>query len=174
MFGVGEESSSPLFRSPLRSVDEDLARLTFTLFFHRQHCRLPIGELNHAFCSPYIFCTRSQRVAALVSQIQITVRRASLSVLSSFVALFGFSCGKLLFILNRTSWLKKLRFSDKEISCASLPVLTQSWGDFHDYWQNDAMVDVHIQIITQVWQKKIGLGLEGKCFEQAKEKPLMD
>ena len=38
-----------------------------------------IGELDHAFCSPYIFCTRSQRVAALVSQIQITVRRASLS-----------------------------------------------------------------------------------------------
>ena len=38
-----------------------------------------IGDLDHAFCSPYIFCTRSQRVAALVSQIQITVRRASLS-----------------------------------------------------------------------------------------------
>ena len=39
-----------------------------------------IGDLDHAFCSPYIFCTRSQRVAALVSQIQITVRRASLSI----------------------------------------------------------------------------------------------
>ena len=38
-----------------------------------------IGELDYAFCSPHIFCTRSQRVAALVSQIQITVRRASLS-----------------------------------------------------------------------------------------------
>ena len=94
-----------------------------------------IGDLEHAFCSPYIFCTRSQRVAALVSQIQITVRRASLSILSS--------CGKLLFILNWTPRLKKLRFSDKDISRASLPVLTQSWGDFHDYWQNDAMVDVH-------------------------------
>ena len=41
-----------------------------------------IGDLDHAFCSPYIFCTRSQRVAALVSQIQITVRRASLSRIS--------------------------------------------------------------------------------------------
>ena len=38
-----------------------------------------IGDLDHAFCSPYIFCTRSQRVAALISQIQITVRRAILS-----------------------------------------------------------------------------------------------
>ena len=38
-----------------------------------------IGDLDHAFCSPYISCTRSQRVAALVSQIQIAVRRASLS-----------------------------------------------------------------------------------------------
>ena len=28
-----------------------------------------IGDLNHAFCSPYIFCIRSRRVAALVSQI---------------------------------------------------------------------------------------------------------
>ena len=43
-----------------------------------------IGDLDHAFCSPYIFCTRSQRVAALVSQIQITVRRASLSILAMF------------------------------------------------------------------------------------------
>ena len=33
-----------------------------------------ISDLEHTFCSPYIFCTRSQRVAALVSQIQITVR----------------------------------------------------------------------------------------------------
>ena len=26
-----------------------------------------IGYLDHAFCSPYIFCTRSQRVAALTN-----------------------------------------------------------------------------------------------------------
>ena len=39
-----------------------------------------IADLDHAFCNPYIFCTRSQTVAALVSQIQITVRRASLSM----------------------------------------------------------------------------------------------
>ena len=38
-----------------------------------------ISDLEHTVCSPYIFCTHSQRVAALVSQIQITVRRASLS-----------------------------------------------------------------------------------------------
>ena len=38
-----------------------------------------IGDLEHAFCSPNIFCTRSQRVAALVSQIQIIVRWAGLS-----------------------------------------------------------------------------------------------
>ena len=45
-----------------------------------------IGDLDHAFCSPYIFCTRSQRVAALVSQIQITVRRASLSTHDPLIA----------------------------------------------------------------------------------------
>ena len=44
-----------------------------------------ISDLDHAFCSPYIFCTRSQRVAALVSQIQITVRRASLSTALALV-----------------------------------------------------------------------------------------
>ena len=43
-----------------------------------------IGDLDHAFCSPYISCTRSQRVAALVSQIQIAVRRASLSTLHCY------------------------------------------------------------------------------------------
>ena len=39
-----------------------------------------IGDLEDIFCRLYIFCTRSQRVAALVSQIQIKVRRATLSL----------------------------------------------------------------------------------------------
>ena len=43
-----------------------------------------ISDLEHAFCSRYIFCTRSQRVAALVSQIQIIVTRASLSSQNEF------------------------------------------------------------------------------------------
>ena len=34
-----------------------------------------IGDLEHAFCSPYIFCTRSQRVAALVSQSETRTQR---------------------------------------------------------------------------------------------------
>ena len=55
-----------------------------------------ISELDHAFCSPYIFCTRSQRVAALVSQIQITVRRASLSNIAGQSAIFF--CLRLIFI----------------------------------------------------------------------------
>ena len=52
-----------------------------------------ISDLDHAFCSPYIFCTRSQRVAALVSQIQITVRRASLS--TKKMGCIGFSNAQL-------------------------------------------------------------------------------
>ena len=42
-----------------------------------------VSGLENAFCGPYIFCTRrSQGVAALVSQIQITtVRRTGLSSL---------------------------------------------------------------------------------------------
>ena len=51
-----------------------------------------IGDLDHAFCSPYIFRTRSQRVAALVSQIQSTVRRASLSTYSAPLCLGAVCC----------------------------------------------------------------------------------
>ena len=39
-----------------------------------------ISDLEDTFWGPNIFCTRSQRVAALVSQIQIKVRRATLSL----------------------------------------------------------------------------------------------
>ena len=56
-----------------------------------------IGDLEHAFCSPYIFCTRSQRVAALVSQSEtrtqrtLIVRWAGLSSLHTSAIWFSFS-----------------------------------------------------------------------------------
>ena len=53
----------------------------------------------------------------------------------------------------------------------SSPVRAQSWWDFHDQWQKDAMIDVHIQKIQYVCKQKISLGLKRKSLKQAKRNP---
>ena len=54
----------------------------------------------------------------------------------------------------------------------SSPVRAQSWWDFHDQWQKDAMIDVHIQKIQYVCKQKISLGLKRKSLKQAKVNPI--
>ena len=100
---------------------------------------------------------------------------------STFVCLQGFFfpakclwsswCAVPLFTLNWTPWLKKFWSSDKEFSDMSLPVHVQRRGDFHDQWQKDAMVDIHIKIIHYVCKQKTCLGLKRKCLKQAKGNP---